>query len=410
MTPPRPRPYRLFEVTGVELEYAIVGPDLRPRSLVEETFRRICGRSTSSLEYRRVGFSNEFASHMLEIKNVKPHSDPARMEAALVDGLRYFAGVLRHNFGARLLPTGMHPLMLPCETALWPRAGKDVFRAYAQVFPVWDHGWLNVQSCQVNLPFGSERQTVALHNAVACLLPYLPALTASSPIYEGRPGPCVDNRLFFYRTNQQSIPEITGLVVPEFMTSYGQYRREVLRPIYRALERTPAGGRLRYEWVNSRGAILRFDRRAIEIRVLDTQECVKMDIAAVVFVRGVLKSMVRGLQSGALALPGHAMLVRDLDAVIRRGTRAPVGATHLRPPSRRSAPTVSARVALLGLLDAAAGETPPAQYPYLALVEKRLRAGNLSERILRALGRGMALRSVYGELMDCLESNTPWER
>jgi hypothetical protein len=30
---------------------------------------------------------------------------------------------------------------------------------------------------------------------------------------------------------------------------------------------------LRHEWVNARGAIARFDRSAIEIRVLDVAEC-----------------------------------------------------------------------------------------------------------------------------------------
>jgi carboxylate-amine ligase len=365
-----------------------------------------------------VGFSNELAAHVFEIKTLTPQKNLTQAEAGLGQGLRYFTQVLQEQFGVRLLPTGMHPFMLPSETTLWRRAGRQIYRTYARLFPIHEHGWLNIQSCHVNLPFGTEQETVVLHNAIACLLPYLPALAASSPLYEGALGPHVDNRLTFYRTNQKRIPQITGQVIPEFMASYQQYRGEVLQPIYRALDGLSAGARLKHEWVNSRGAILRFNRRAIEIRVLDTQECIKMDIAITVFIRGALKRIVRQLQREALALPEHAMLVQDFNSVVARGSRARVYATHLRPPSDRSGSLTTPRKVLLRLLEYAQEETPEVERSYLPLVEKRIRGGNLSERIIRAIqqrgGRGQsqgvaAIRSVYQELMECLEKNTPWE-
>lgn len=411
-------PYRLFAVTGLELEYPIVDQDLRPQCLVESAFQHLAGRPTSCVTYQQVGFSNELAAHVFEIKTDRPHKDLTHAEAQLVAGLSFFTQVLRDQFGARLLPTGMHPFMLPSETTLWRRAGRHIYQTYAQLFPVYAHGWLNVQSCHINLPFGAEQETVALHNAVACLLPYLPALAASSPVYEGAVGPAIDNRLAFYRTNQARIPHITGHIVPEFMTSYRQYRRDVLHVIYQALESLPGAARLKHEWVNSRGAILRFDRQAIEIRVLDTQECIKMDIAIAVFIRGVLKKIVRQLQNGTLTLPDHGMLVQDLNTVIARGSQAQVHAVHVRPPSHRSGHTTTPQAVLLHLLESAEQATPARERPYLALVEKRLRKGNLSERIIRALNRvrknGTAqrtrtLRRIYEELMTCLENNVPWE-
>lgn len=410
--------YRPFEVTGIELEYAVVDRALHPQCLVEEAFRRICGRPTSEFEHGQVGFSNELAAHVLEIKTPRPHRNLARAETDLVNGMHFLTRVLREQFDARLLPTGMHPFMRPSDTTLWRRAGRRIYQTYARMFPIHQHGWVNVQCSHINLPFGTERETVTLHNAIACLLPYLPALSASSPIYEGKIGPSVDNRLAFYRTNQTRIPQITGDVIPEFMTSYQQYRREILAPIYRTLHSIRGGEVLAHEWVNSRGAIPRFGRGAIEIRTLDTQECVKMDIAMAVFVRGTLAWMVKQLLTGSLTLPEHTMLVQDYRAVTNKGMRAPVQAIHLRPASSQSVSVTTPRHVLVRLLEYAAEETPVAERCYLPLVEKRIRSGNLSERIVRAVQRqrgrrrtqqSAVIRRVYEDLIDCLENNTPWE-
>jgi carboxylate-amine ligase len=405
------RPYRLFEVTGLEIEYPIVDAELRPRCLVEDAFRRLAGRPVSELEVGGAGFSNELAAHVFEVKTAAPERRLATAEKTLCEGIERFSAVLREQFGARLLPTGMHPLMKPSETTLWPRAGREIYRAYARLFPIREHGWLNVQSCHVNLPFGNEEETVLLHNAIACVLPYLPALTASSPLVEGTLGPYVDNRLYFYARNQRRFPRITGRVVPEYTTSFRQYRTEILRPIYRELGRSASGRRLCQEWVNSRGAILRFSRRAVEIRLLDTQECVKMDVAVAAFVCGALRSLVGDLARRRLSLPEHDMLVEDLCRVVAGGTGAKVSARHL-----VGAAGAPARDVLLELLERARAQVRLEDEPYLDLVGRRIRAGNLSEHIRRRVrrtrpgaGRGAAIRAIYGELADCLERNVPWE-
>jgi len=405
--------YRPFEVTGLELEYAVVDANLRPRCLVEALFRHLAGRPVSHLDCGRLGLSNEFAAHVFELKNGMPQRSLRRAETDLVRGVRRVADSLRNQFGARLLPTGMHPFMRPTETELWQRAGRKTYATYARIFPIREHGWLNVQSCQINLPFGSERQTALLNNALALLLPYLPALAASSPAYEGRLGPCVDNRLVFYMRNQRRVPEITGPVVPEYIESYRQYRREVLAPMYRAIRRK-GGQRLAHEWLNSRAAILRFDRSAIEIRILDSQECVRMEVAIAAYVRAVSRWLVRQLGAGRITLPDHRVLVDDLRAVVRGGGATRIAAPHLPlsgPASRRTAQAL-----LLRLLEQAQGETTTAERPYLHLVECRLRTGSLSERMRRILqGRRTAARlqadmtSIYTELSGCLERNEPWE-
>jgi gamma-glutamyl:cysteine ligase YbdK (ATP-grasp superfamily) len=406
-------PYRLFDVVGIELEYPVVDRDLVPRCLVEPAFRRIHGRPTSDIEVDNVGFSNELAAHVFEIKTVMPQRSLVHAERQLVRGLQQFAATLERDFGARLLPTGMHPFMDPAMTELWPRSGQRIYRTYDRVFGIRGHGWLNVQASHVNLPFGTEPETIRLHTAIALLLPYLPALCASSPIYEGRLGRYVDNRLAFYRTNQRRIPLITGAVIPEYVESYSEYRARILKPIYRALDHVDGGDILQHEWVNSRGAIIRFMRRAIEIRIIDMQECVQADIAIAAFVRAALKWIVRSLNDHEMACPDHRHLVRDFNSVVSRGRSATVRAPQFRTTSGRT----TARAVLEHVLAHAAPFTPPAERPYLELVSDRLRRGNLSERIAarvrtRAPRTGARRRDlihgIYEELATCLVRNEPW--
>lgn len=414
----RPASYRLFEVVGLELEYVVVDGELRPRCLLEEAFRRVAGRPTSYIERDEVGFSNELAAHVFEIKNVWPCRSLARAERDLVEGLRFFAAVLRDQLEARLLPTGMHPFMTPFDTELWQRSGRGIYETYARIFPIRQHGWLNIQASHINLPFGSEADTIAMHNAAAALLPYLPALAASSPAFEGALGPAMDNRLEFYKRNQQSVPTITGKVIPEYVSSYADYKRVIFKPIYRALSELPGGGTLRHEWVNSRGAIMRFGRRALEMKILDVQECIKADVAIAVFVRAALQALVERLKEGKLQLPEHEMLVEDLDAVIREGGAATVRAEHLQPSSTGRRRPTTARSVLNQLLDSTRSLVRGEERSYLAIVEDRIRNGSLAERITRQVQRrsrrpgvseAEAIRTVYEELAECLESNRPWE-
>jgi carboxylate-amine ligase len=404
-------PYKLFEVTGLELEYAVVDRALNPQCLVEDAFRVLHGRPTSDVSLQDVGFSNELAAHVFELKTLDPVTDLRAAEAALVDGMRRFSAVLSEHFDARLLPTAMHPFMKPADTHLWQRSGRAIYETYAKLFSIHEHGWLNVQSSQINLPFGTEAETAALHNATACVLPYLPALAASSPIVEGQPGPSICNRMAFYAQNQRTIPEITGRVVPEYMTSFEQYRSDIFEPIYKALDRIEGAERIRHEFVNSRGAILRFDRSAIEIRVVDLQECVRMDVAIATFARLAIKELVRDLQSGDLSLPPHAALVADYDACVAQGRQARVMAPHL------VSSATTAESALLYLLERARAASGPAEETYLRLVESRIRRGNLAELILRETGLDQragtvgrdAIERVYDELADSLQRNEPWQ-
>ncbi|HEX6070205.1 MAG TPA: glutamate-cysteine ligase family protein, partial [Longimicrobiaceae bacterium] len=412
------RHFRPFEVAGLELEYAVVDRDLNVVSMVAPALRALAGRPTSDVDLGHVAFSNEIADHVFELKTPEPTRSLRDAEQRLVDGLQRFSTVLREQFGGRLLPTGMHPWLDPRKARLWTRSNTRIYGTYARLFDVQTHGWLNVQSTHLNLPMGRSDEAVAMMNAAALVIPYLPALAASSPMYEGELQDAVDNRLSWILKHQARIPESQGWIVPEYAVSLADYRRSVLGPMYQALDAMPEAGALRHEFFNARGAVFKFSRRALEVRVLDTQECVKLDVAVAVFVRSVLRGLTRAVRSSRQPLPPHALLVDDFRATIAAGSEARVWATHLvNGVDRDDEGKASVRDVLRSLLERARRDVRKDEADYLDLVEKMIASGTLSERIRAALLPAAedeeafteAARHVYIELADCLDANEPWK-
>jgi glutathione synthase/RimK-type ligase-like ATP-grasp enzyme len=204
---PAGRPFRPFEVAGMELEYPVVDRDLNVVPLVEKAFRVLAGRGTSDVELGAVGFSNEIADHVLEVKTSAPVRSLAAAEAALVEGIGRFTAVLRDEWGARLLPTGMHPWFNPANGRLWERSNGRIYNTYARLFDIRTHGWMNVHAMHLNLPMGSDADAVAMHTAASLLIPYLPALAASSPMHDGELQPAADSRLAWILEHQARIPK-----------------------------------------------------------------------------------------------------------------------------------------------------------------------------------------------------------
>lgn len=413
----RRRHFRPFEVAGLEIEYAVVDRDLNAVSLVAPALRSIAGRPTSDVDLGMVAFSNEIADHVIEVKMPEPSANLALAEAHLADGVQRFSAVLRDEFGARLLPTGMHPWLDPRRARLWTRSNARIYQTYARLFDVQTHGWLNVHSTHLNLPMGRGEEAVAMMNAAALIIPYLPALAASSPMYDGELQEAADSRLAWILQHQAHIPESQGCIVPEYTTTIADYRRTILGPIYQALDELPDTGAVRHEFFNARGAVFKFSRRAMEIRVLDTQECVKLDVAIAVFVRAVLRSLARSLARRRAPLPPYTMLVQDFYQSVIHGSQARVRATHLaRGAPRDSQGLISVKDVLCLLLERARRSARRDEEVYLDLVERIIHSGTLAERIRAALLPAVTdeerftetARRVYIELADCLDANEPW--
>ncbi|HEV2148314.1 MAG TPA: glutamate-cysteine ligase family protein, partial [Longimicrobiaceae bacterium] len=376
---PQPRAhYRPFEVAGVELEYAVVDRDLNVAHRVEEAFRTLAGRGCSDVDLGAVGLSNEIADHVLEVKTQAPARSLAEAEETLVEGIQRFAAVLRDEFDARLMPTGMHPWMDPRGARLWRRSNARVYDAYARLFDVKTHGWMNVHSCHLSLPMGREAEAVAMLNAAALLVPYLPALAASSPMHDGDLQPAVDGRLAWILEHQARIPESQGEIVPEYVESLADYRRRILGGMYAALDRIPDTGPLRHEFFNARGAVFKASSKRMEVRVLDTQECVRMDMAISVFVRSALKSLTQRVLEGRAQLPAHAVLVADFRAAVRDGSRARVTAPHFGSVDRDADGRAAVRDVLRVLLEDARRSVRRDEAELLELAGRVIEAGTLS--------------------------------
>ena len=403
---------RAFSVAGMELEYPVVDRDLNVVSRVEDAFRILAGRGVSDVDLGAVGFSNEIADHVFEVKTSEPVQSLVTAEELLVEGVRRFSAVLRDEWDARLLPTGMHPWMDPRRGKLWTRSNLRIYTTYARLFDIRTHGWMNVHAAHLNLPFGTEQDAVAMHTAAALLIPYLPAIAASSPMYDGDLQESADGRLHWILQHQARIPESCGEIVPEYVGSFSEYRKRMFAPMYAALDRLPNSGAIRHEFFNARGAVLRFARRALEIRVVDTQECVRMDVAIAVFIRSALRALTRRVVGGKIALPNHAVLVEDFRETIRAGSQAHVQAPHLGGPA-------PVREVLRGLLADARKTVRRDEAHYLDLVERVIETGTLAERIRAEMDPYReadddtfteAARRIYIELADCLQANEPWRR
>ncbi|MEZ4235170.1 MAG: glutamate-cysteine ligase family protein [Myxococcota bacterium] len=420
--PPRPKPgktYAAYEVVGIELEYPVVDRDLNVLPIVEDVMAFLAGRPTSDFDLGLVGFSNEIFSHVIEVKTPAPLASLQKTEEALVEGIRRLSVALEGRFGARLLPCGMHPWFDPKQGRLWSRSNRKIYQTYSRLFDVHTHGWANVQASHVNLPVGREEEAVAMMNAAAMLVPYLPAIAASSPVYDGELQPAVDNRLAFIVEHQSRLPESSGRIVPEPIESLTDYRRDVLKRMYTALDALPDSDAIRHEFLNARGAVFKFSRDAMEVRVLDVQECVKMDVAIACFVRLALKALSGQILANKLAVPDHDVLVADFQAVVRAGTQARVAAPHLLPGvSRGDDGKVGVQALLRDLLGQVSKRPKAEEAPYLELVGKVIERGSLSECIQRRLlphvddrgdGFTQAARVVFRELSECLVDNRPWD-
>jgi len=350
---------------------------------------------------RDVGWSNELVRHVVEIKNPQPVSDLASLPACFHDEI-VAANAMLAAQNARLMPTAMHPFMNPRrETTLWD---GEIYRTYDRIYGCNGHGWSNLQSMHVNLPFADDAQFARLHAAIRLVLPLLPALAASSPIADGVASGVLDFRLDVYRSICSITPSVAGYVIPETVETRAEYDAKILRPMYAEIAPFDPERVLQFEWLNSRGAIARFDRSAIEIRVIDVQESPHVDLAIAAATAAAVKSLYdeRYAPLDEQQAIGIDVLHDLLLASIRDGDRAVVDDVDYlhalgMPQSRCVAGEVWA--SLLHDLD-------PAQAWWQPTIDAILREGPLARRILREMGGDTSrerIAEVYRALCQCLE-------
>lgn len=398
---------RLFEGYGIEIEYMIVDAEtLGVRPIADAVLAERAGKEANEWENGRVTWCNELARHLVEFKTTGPEKSLkglAETFQANVSALN--AQVEAH--GARLLPGGMHPWMDPhAELELWPFGQSEIYEAYDRIFSCQGHGWANLQSMQVNLPFSGDEEFARLHAAIRLVLPLLPSLAASTPFAEGRFQGWLDYRMEVYRHNSDRVPSVTGQVIPETVQDIADYHRSILEPMYADIAPLDPEGHLQEEWLNSRGAIARFDRMAIEIRVIDSQECTAADMAVTEVASLLVRALVEESWSTLAEQQAvqQAPLLGNLLAATREAERAPVtGRSYLEQFGLLTGELRADRLwsKLIEELSIRYGISTPSG----RVLEHILRHGTLARRLLSAAGPvpdHEMLRGVYGRLADCL--------
>jgi carboxylate-amine ligase len=403
----------LFDAVGVELEYMIVDADTLDVLPLADTLLGDATRGyENEIERGAYSWSNELALHVVELKTTGPVPRLGGVAAGFDAEVRAVEAALAPR-GARLLGTAMHPWMNPhTELRLWPHGSDEIYRAFNRIFDCRGHGWANLQSAHINLPFDGDDEFARLHAAIRLVLPILPALAASSPLADGTVTGLADTRLEVYRHNADRVPSVTGHVVPEAVDTREEYEARILDRIYADLAPLDPEGLLRHEWVNARGAIARFDRQTIEIRVLDVQECPSADLAVVAAAVAAVRALVEERWTPFAAQRAWALgpLTAVLFEAVRAGDRAVIrDRAYLDALGFPDGGGGQAGAVWQHLIEAtgAAAVDPDAEAWYRLYA----RHGCLARRITGALGQDAArprVAAVYEQLAECLRAATPF--
>jgi carboxylate-amine ligase len=399
--------YHLFEVFGIELEYMLINTgDFKVAPIVDKLLTKKAGKLTADIDNGDIAWSNELVAHVLELKTNGPTVDLNSLSGLFHNNVMEINQLLK-NQDAQLLSTACHPLMNPAtDTQLWKHSYSEVYELYNRIFNCKGHGWSNVQSTHINLPFFDDKEFEKLHAAIRVILPLIPGLSASSPILEGKKTGFKDTRLEYYKTNQKEIPEMTGLIIPERVFSKVDYYATIFEPIKKAIKPHDTKNILDHHFLNSRGAIARFDRNAIEIRLVDIQESPKADIAICVLIIEVLKLLVNK-ELGSLKNQKKWVkeeLFAILNPVIKEGELYKItNLDYLELFGLKESTTV--QDVWKHLYQLAKPNIDASHYEALGTI---LTEGTLATRILKSVNEDYSeanIKKTYHKLATCLQEN-----
>jgi hypothetical protein len=410
--------YNLFEVYGVELEYMLVDAEtLEVRPVADDLLASLAGHPTSDVQQGDVTWSNELASHVVELKTTQPSSGFAELPSLFSDAIAGLQPTLRQQ-NLRLLPSAMHPWMDPrTETRLWPHENAEIYQAFHRIFDCFNHGWANVQSVHLNLPFGDDSQFRKLHAAVRLVLPLLPALAASSPVFDARVGRQLDSRLVHYIGHCARVPSLTGNVIPEPIYDQSTYRRHVFGPIACDIEPLDIDQVMEVEFLNARGAIARFDRGSVELRLMDVQEYSAADVAICAVVSAVTQMLVEQSWSTTehQCKVASEALRQILDLTVRDADQSVLDQPdYLRHFGLTGKPMTACEIWSVLVERTRSAKLLPAEIE--EPVKTILTHGTLARRIHQSLGSPptdtpidrQLLLEVYRHLSDCLLQGVPF--
>lgn len=398
--------YGLFDVVGIEMEYMIVDKTtLSVKPLCDVLMKAVAGVVVSDFDNGAIMWSNEIVNHVVELKTNGPVNHVTDVIKAFHANVVQINQILEHH-NAVLMPSGAHPWMKPyTETNLWAHDSNDIYDLYNKIFDCRGHGWSNLQSTHLNLPFSNDEDFAQLHAAIRLILPILPALCASSPILDGMVTGYSDVRLETYRFNQQKIPSITGKVIPEAAFSENDYYQMIFNPMMNDIAPFDPDKILECHFLNSRGAIARFDRGAIEIRVIDIQECPTADLAIADGIISVLKMLIKDVPVLLLKDWHEDELAEIFNECIKWGEAAIVKNKKYLELWGLSENEESAQQLWKHLQN----KVEPMMNNELSIIFKQIvDNGTLSTRIIKYLNNDYSHKKIYdaySQLVICLNNN-----
>src|SRR5580704_6038393 len=175
--------FPILSVLGIEIEYMLVDKeslDIRPQSDV--ILSALAGELTNEVKLGDIAISNELVMHVLELKNNGPKPPTEPIHEYFQNTILNLQPMLEEHH-LLFLPTGAHPWMNPhTETVRWPHDRHAIYKQFDTIFNCQGHGWANLQSMHVNLPYANQQEFSQLHNLIRLILPLLPGLAASSPL------------------------------------------------------------------------------------------------------------------------------------------------------------------------------------------------------------------------------------
>lgn len=402
----------LFQGFGVELEYMIVDKNtIKVLPVTDKVLKDFHGTFIDEIENGAISWSNELALHVIELKTNGPTHSLDHLSESFSQNVKEINALLA-PYNGMLMPTAMHPFMDPfSEMKLWPHERNEIYEKYNSIFNCKGHGWANLQSVHINLPFANDEEFEKLHAAIRLILPLLPAIAASSPIKDNTYSGLKDTRLDVYQSNQKRIPSISGKVIPEPVFSQKEYVSQILERNYRDIAPYDPDGILQDEWLNSRGAIARFQRNAIEIRLLDIQECPAADIAIIKLIVATLQNLVNEKWISLEEQKNWevAPLYSILQSCIKDGENAEINDENYLKVFGYKKGIAKASYLWKYLLQQNIELGYQFSISDRAALENILEQGTLSTRIQKAIGSEIEqsnLIQVYSKLSDCLINNT----
>lgn len=398
--------FPIFSVVGIEIEYMLVDKntlDVQPKS--DLILSGLAGQLVNEIQLGDIAISNELVMHVLELKN----NGPKPIDAPIFEQFQHVIINLQPLLAEHdlvLMPSGAHPWMNPLEeTRRWPYENMAIYNQYDSIFDCQGHGWANLQSMHVNLPYATQDEFDQLHNLIRIILPLIPALAASTPILDGAYTGMLDSRLYYYESNQKKISTISGHIIPEFIRTETEYHEKILTPMYQEISPYDPEKILQYPWLNSRAAIPKFDQKAIEIRIIDSQECIYADIAIAKVIFALLKHW-HSTSEYYLENPCEThRLKRIYDQAIKTGFSTLIEDKELLNQWQLPRRVMNIREIWTLLIEQVSHQLEPQLQTTL---EHILKYGNLSERLLCAIGKNVnkqALKKVYSQLTHCLVAN-----